>query len=237
MSYSALAEECACWVGKATPMKEEEGVVQEEVEGQTVVFRADFSMKGKVEDTLTENLFEMEAEGNETGNLNTNSLKFFLAVCKAEVPEQQHCEPELSPGLGKVDPESTPMKEEQKELLISQDEEQLQELFEPKASIFTRHCVKSECKQEESLGKAILAEYPTLSRLTISEQQSFHGILDDHVTVSAAVEIFGAVEKTVAKYEEENSRLRTLLRISPEITPSQLDALRLSLEFSEKRMG
>ncbi|CAB1345606.1 unnamed protein product, partial [Coregonus sp. 'balchen'] len=37
------------------------------------------------------------------------------------------------------------------------------------------------------------------------------------LTAFAAVEIFGAVEKTVVEYQEENDRLRRLLRITPEI--------------------
>lgn len=36
--------------------------------------------------------------------------------------------------------------------------------------------------------------------------------------MAAAVEIFGAVEKTVVEYEVENDRLRRLLRVIPEIT-------------------
>lgn len=40
--------------------------------------------------------------------------------------------------------------------------------------------------------------------------------LNERLTAAAA-EIFGAVEKTVVEYQEENHRLRGLLRITPEI--------------------
>ncbi|KAK6323360.1 hypothetical protein J4Q44_G00056990 [Coregonus suidteri] len=163
-----------------------------------------------------------------------NFLQLFLAVSEEEVPpEQQHCEQEWSPCLGQGDPEPTQIKEEQEELGTSQEEEQLQGLFDTKDSIFTPPCVKSECDQEDPLHKAILAEYPTLSRLKMSKLQSFRMFLNEHLTASASVEIFGAVEKTVVVYQEENDRLRRLLWITPEIKLCRIDSLQFSLAVSE----
>jgi hypothetical protein len=48
----------------------------------------------------------------------------------------------------------------------------------------------------------------------MSKLQSFRVFLNERLT-AAAVEIFGAVEETVAEYQEENDRLRRLLRITP----------------------
>ncbi|CAB1351730.1 unnamed protein product, partial [Coregonus sp. 'balchen'] len=50
----------------------------------------------------------------------------------------------------------------------------------------------------------------------MSKLQSFSVFLDERLT-AAALEIFGAVEKTVVEYQEENDRLRRMLRITPEI--------------------
>ncbi|CAB1344895.1 unnamed protein product [Coregonus sp. 'balchen'] len=62
---------------------------------------------------------------------------------------------------------------------------------------------------------AILVEYSPLSRLKMSTLQMLRVFLNERLT-AAAVEIFGAVEKTVAEYQEENDRLRSLLRIIPD---------------------
>ncbi|XP_035597077.1 gastrula zinc finger protein XlCGF57.1-like [Oncorhynchus keta] len=53
---------------------------------------------------------------------------------------------------------------------------------------------------------------------------------------AAAVEIFGAVEKTVVEYQEENDRLRRLLWITPEIKQRRIDSLQLSLAVSEEEV-
>ncbi|KAK6323169.1 hypothetical protein J4Q44_G00055080 [Coregonus suidteri] len=165
-----------------------------------------------------------------------DSLQSSLAVSEEEVPpEQQHCEQEWSSSLGQEDPEPTQIKEEQEELRTSQEEEQLR-LFDTKDSIFTPSCVKSECDQEDPSQEAILAEYPTLSLLKMSKLQSFSVFLNERLMASAAVEIFGAVEKTVEKYQEENDRLRRLLRLSPEIKLCRIDSLQSSLAVSEEEV-
>ncbi|KAK6291691.1 hypothetical protein J4Q44_G00374760 [Coregonus suidteri] len=157
-----------------------------------------------------------------------------LSVSEEEVPpEQQHCEQEWSPSLGQEDPEPTQIKEEQEELRTSQEEEQLQVLFDTKDSIFTPSCVKSECDQEDPCQEAILAEYPTLSPLKTSKLQSLGVFLNECLKTSAAVEIFGAVEKTVVEYQEENDWLRRLLRITPEIQLCRIDSLQLSVSVEE----
>ncbi|CAB1345593.1 unnamed protein product, partial [Coregonus sp. 'balchen'] len=50
----------------------------------------------------------------------------------------------------------------------------------------------------------------------MSKLQLFRVFLNERLT-AAAVEVLGAVEKTVVEYQEENDRLRRLLRITPEI--------------------
>uniref|UniRef100_A0A4W5QBG9 C2H2-type domain-containing protein n=1 Tax=Hucho hucho TaxID=62062 RepID=A0A4W5QBG9_9TELE len=50
---------------------------------------------------------------------------------------------------------------------------------------------------------------------------------------AAAVEIFGAVEKTVVEYQEENDRLRRLLGRTPEIPLCRKDSLQLSVSEEE----
>uniref|UniRef100_A0A4W5RZ05 C2H2-type domain-containing protein n=2 Tax=Hucho hucho TaxID=62062 RepID=A0A4W5RZ05_9TELE len=154
-----------------------------------------------------------------------------LSVSEEEVPpEQQHCEQEWSPSLGQEDPETTQIKEEQEEVRTSQEEEQLQGLFDTKDSIFTPSCVKSECDEEDPHQEAILAEYPTLSPLKMSKLQFFRVFLNERFTASAAVEIFGEVEQTLAEYQEENDRLWRLLRITPDIKLCRIDSLQLSEE-------
>nr|XP_029513028.1 uncharacterized protein LOC115127556 [Oncorhynchus nerka] len=69
----------------------------------------------------------------------------------------------------------------------------------------------------------------------MSKLQSFHVFLNERFT-AAAVEIFGAVEETVAEYQEENDRLRRLLRITPEIKLCRIDSLQLSLAVSEEEV-
>eukprot|EP00063_Salmo_salar_P087964 XP_014062799.1 PREDICTED: uncharacterized protein LOC106609002 isoform X2 [Salmo salar] len=50
----------------------------------------------------------------------------------------------------------------------------------------------------------------------MSKLQSFRVFLNERLT-EAAMEIFGAVEKAVVEYQEENDRLRRMLLITPEI--------------------
>uniref|UniRef100_A0A8C8EXX8 C2H2-type domain-containing protein n=1 Tax=Oncorhynchus tshawytscha TaxID=74940 RepID=A0A8C8EXX8_ONCTS len=79
-----------------------------------------------------------------------NSLQLSLAVSEEEVlPEHQHCEQEWSFSLGQENTEATQIKEEEGQ--ISQEEEQLQELFDTKHTIFTPACVTSKCGQEDPL--------------------------------------------------------------------------------------
>ncbi|XP_071234635.1 uncharacterized protein [Salvelinus alpinus] len=165
----------------------------------------------------------------------TDSLQ--LSVSEEEVPpEQQHCEQEWSPSLGQEDPETIQIKEEQEEVRTSQEEEQLQGRFDTKDSISTPSCVKSECDQEDPCQEAVRAEYPTLSPLKTSKLQLFCVFLNECLTASAAVEIFGAVEETVAEYQEENDLLRRLLRITPEIKLCRIDSLQFSLSVSEEEV-
>ncbi|XP_021433792.2 zinc finger protein 250 [Oncorhynchus mykiss] len=165
-----------------------------------------------------------------------DSLQPSLTISEEEIsPEQQHCDQEWSPSLGQEDPEPTQIKEEQEELRTSQEEEQLR-LYDTNDSIFTPSCVKSECDQEDPCQEAILAEYPTLSLLKMSKLKLFSVFLNERLTVSAAVEIFAAVEKTVAEYQEENDSLRRLLRLTPEIKLCRIDSLQSSLAVSEEEI-
>ncbi|XP_014012110.2 zinc finger protein 578-like isoform X1 [Salmo salar] len=66
----------------------------------------------------------------------------------------------------------------------------------------------------------------------MSKLQLLHVFLNERLT-AAAVEIFGAVEKTVVEYQEENDRLRRLLRITPEIPLCRIDSLQLSVSEEE----
>ncbi|XP_045069156.1 oocyte zinc finger protein XlCOF8.4 [Coregonus clupeaformis] len=147
---------------------------------------------------------------------------------------QQHCEQEWSPSLGQEDPEPTQIKEE--ELGTSQEQEQLLRLVDTKDSILILPCVKSECDQEDQFHESKVVEYQTLSLLKMSKLHLFGGFLNERLTESAAVEIFGAVEKTVAEYQEENDQLRRLLRITPEIKLRRIDSLQLSLSVSEEEV-
>ncbi|KAL1006098.1 hypothetical protein UPYG_G00067850 [Umbra pygmaea] len=66
----------------------------------------------------------------------------------------------------------------------------------------------------------------------MSKLQLLHVFLNERLT-AAALEIFGAVEKTVAQYQEENDRLRRLLQITPDIKLCRIDSLQVSLSVSE----
>eukprot|EP00063_Salmo_salar_P037379 XP_014012214.1 PREDICTED: zinc finger protein 70-like [Salmo salar] len=66
----------------------------------------------------------------------------------------------------------------------------------------------------------------------MSHLQSFHMFLNERLT-AAAVEIFGEVEKTVVKYQEENDRLRRLLEITSEVQLCRTDSLQLSVSEEE----
>ncbi|XP_020328091.2 zinc finger protein 91-like [Oncorhynchus kisutch] len=158
-----------------------------------------------------------------------------LSVSEEEVPpEQQHCEQEWSPSLGQKDPDTMQIKEEQEEVRTSQEEEQLQGV-EPDIIefIFTPPCVKSECDQEDPRQDPILAEHPTLSPLKMSKLQSFQEFLNERLTAFAAVEISGEFAKAVAEYQEENDRLRRLLRITPEIKLCRIEPVQPSVSEEE----
>ncbi|KAM9400736.1 uncharacterized protein ACWYII_030590 isoform 1-T1 [Salvelinus alpinus] len=154
-----------------------------------------------------------------------------LSVSEEEVPPEQQ---EWSPSLGQKDPETKQIKEEQEEVRTSQEEEQLQGV-EPDVIefIFTPSCVKSECDLEDPRQEPILAEHPTLSPLKMSKLQLFREFLNERLTAFAAVEISGAFAKAVAEYQEENDRLRRLLRITPEIKLCRIESLQLSVSEEE----
>ncbi|XP_010863737.2 uncharacterized protein LOC105006769 isoform X3 [Esox lucius] len=65
--------------------------------------------------------------------------------------------------------------------------------------------------------------------------KSFRVFLDDRLT-AVAVEIFGAFEKMVVEYQEENDRLRRLLRITPGTKLCEIDSLQFSLAVSEEEV-
>ncbi|XP_045072750.1 zinc finger protein 774-like isoform X3 [Coregonus clupeaformis] len=67
----------------------------------------------------------------------------------------------------------------------------------------------------------------------MSTLQMLRVFLNERLT-AAAVEIFGAVEKTVAEYQEENDRLRRLLRMTPDIKLCRKESLQLSLAVTEE---
>ncbi|XP_029596505.1 uncharacterized protein LOC115179265 [Salmo trutta] len=110
---------------------------------------------GAVERTVP----EYQEENNRLRRLNADrfecttqpySLQLSLAVFEEEVfPEHQHCEQEWSFSLGQENTEATQIKEGEEQ--ISQEEEQLQELFDTKNTIFTPACVTSKCGQEDPL--------------------------------------------------------------------------------------
>ncbi|XP_010894606.1 gastrula zinc finger protein XlCGF46.1-like [Esox lucius] len=78
----------------------------------------------------------------------TDSLQSSLSVFEEEIPPDQE---QWSPSLGEEDLGPRQIKEEQTELRTSQEEQQLQELFNTKDSMFTPPCVKSECDQDDPL--------------------------------------------------------------------------------------
>ncbi|CAB1345604.1 unnamed protein product [Coregonus sp. 'balchen'] len=61
----------------------------------------------------------------------------------------------------------------------------------------------------------------------MSKLQSFCVFLNERL-MTDDVEIFGAVEKTVVEYQEENDRLRRMLRITPEIKLCRIGTYRLT---------
>uniref|UniRef100_A0A4W5N980 C2H2-type domain-containing protein n=1 Tax=Hucho hucho TaxID=62062 RepID=A0A4W5N980_9TELE len=66
----------------------------------------------------------------------------------------------------------------------------------------------------------------------MSKLQLLRVFLNERLS-AAAVEIFGAVEKTVVEYQEENDRLRRLLGRTPEIPLCRIDSLQLSVSEEE----
>ncbi|XP_010894605.1 oocyte zinc finger protein XlCOF6 [Esox lucius] len=121
--------------------------------------------------------------------------------------------------------------QEQEELRTSQEEEHLQGIFNTE----DYRCIPP-IDQEDPVQEAILANYPTLSPLKVSKLQSFCVFLNKCLTVSTAVEILKAVEKTVAEYQEENDQLRRLQQKTPEIKLYRIDALQFSLTVSEEEV-
>ncbi|XP_010887656.2 zinc finger protein 567-like [Esox lucius] len=69
----------------------------------------------------------------------------------------------------------------------------------------------------------------------MSKLQLLRVFLNERLS-EAAMEIFGAFEKTVIEYQEENERLRRLLRITPDIKRCRIDSLQLSLAVSEEEV-
>ncbi|KAJ7988716.1 hypothetical protein DPEC_G00312110 [Dallia pectoralis] len=69
----------------------------------------------------------------------------------------------------------------------------------------------------------------------MTKLQSFRAFLNERLTV-AALEIFGAVEKTVVEYEEEIERLQRLQRITPVIKQRQRDSQNVSLIVAEEEV-
>ncbi|XP_012990809.1 zinc finger protein OZF-like [Esox lucius] len=69
----------------------------------------------------------------------------------------------------------------------------------------------------------------------MSNLQLLREFLNKRLT-AAAVEIFGAVEKTLTAYQDENDRLRRLLRMSPDIQLCRTDSLQFSLAVSEEEV-
>ncbi|KAL0993814.1 hypothetical protein UPYG_G00114280 [Umbra pygmaea] len=135
-----------------------------------------------------------------------DSLLLSLAIFKEEVPpEQQNCEQVWSPSLGQEDPEIRWIKEEQEERGTCNQEEQRQRLLDFKDNVLTPAFIRSECKQEDFQISQDL------------EKNKFHEI-----------------EKTVMEYQEENDRLRRLLRITPEIRLCRIDSIQLSLAISKE---
>ncbi|XP_010901162.1 gastrula zinc finger protein XlCGF57.1-like [Esox lucius] len=66
----------------------------------------------------------------------------------------------------------------------------------------------------------------------MAKLQSLRVFLNERLT-AAVVEIFGAVENTILEYQEENDRLRRMLRITPEIQLRRIDSLQFSLSKEE----
>ncbi|XP_045556493.1 zinc finger protein OZF isoform X1 [Salmo salar] len=66
----------------------------------------------------------------------------------------------------------------------------------------------------------------------MSKLQLLRLFLNERLT-AAAVEIFGAVEKTVVEYQEENDRLRRLLRRTPGNQLCRIDSLQFSVSEEE----
>ncbi|KAJ7984597.1 hypothetical protein DPEC_G00356430 [Dallia pectoralis] len=232
MSCSPPAKH-ACWMGNDTSAKEVDygsHLVKEEfsLKEEKMVEKETDAVKEELM-TVTEDLFRVN-EDEKPGVLTSNSLQLFLTVSAEEVlPEQQHCKQEWSSSFGQDDHEPAQIKEEPKELRICQEKLQLQGPVDTKDFI----CVRNERQNKDSLCESIPADYPTLWRLEISRLESFHVILNDRLTMSAAVEVFGAVEKTVAKYEWENDQLRKLLRITPETKPCKTEPLRFFFTVTE----
>uniref|UniRef100_A0A3P8ZN64 C2H2-type domain-containing protein n=1 Tax=Esox lucius TaxID=8010 RepID=A0A3P8ZN64_ESOLU len=151
-----------------------------------------------------------------------DSLQFSLSVSEEEVPPEQN----WSPSLGQEDPEPTQIKEEQEELSTSQGEEQDQGLFD----------TKDQCDQEDAFHTPTLTGYSPHSGWKMSTIQSFRAFLSDCLTACAGVEIFRTFKERVAEYQEENDRLRRMLRNALEIQLCRIDSLQFLLSVSEEEV-
>ncbi|KAJ8008499.1 hypothetical protein DPEC_G00105510 [Dallia pectoralis] len=129
-------------------------------------------------------------------------------------PEKHHWKQEWSSSLWQQDPGHKQIKEEQEELN--------QWLLESKDSILTPSCVKSEYEQEGT-------KQADINRLNSSQELPFRAFLMKYLTELAAAEIFGSVEKTISKYQEENYQLCRMMRSFPEIKLARIDSLQFSL--------
>ncbi|KAK6325446.1 hypothetical protein J4Q44_G00047880 [Coregonus suidteri] len=136
-------------------------------------------------------------------------------------PEQQNCEQEWSPSLGQEDPEPTQIKEEQQELRLSQEDS-------PQPS----HLYQNQTVDDGERGTLPIIITEEIKTEPDGEGYKLLNVFVTERLSAAAVEIFGAVEKTIAEYQEEicrsaeeNESLRRLLDmvIKPEIKLHRAD--------------
>ncbi|KAJ8007817.1 hypothetical protein DPEC_G00098140 [Dallia pectoralis] len=144
-----------------------------------------------------------------------DSLQFSLAVSEEELlPGQEPCEQEWGTILGQDDPEPTQIKEEQDEHGIGQAEHGIGQAEHGigQAEHGIGQAEHGIGQAEHGIGQAGHVVWK------MSNLQLLRLFLNERLT-AAAVEIFGAVEKTVIEYQEENNRLRSMLsnRITSDI--------------------
>ncbi|KAK6325447.1 hypothetical protein J4Q44_G00047890 [Coregonus suidteri] len=131
----------------------------------------------------------------------------FQLLTPAVPPEQQNCKQEWSPSLGQEDPEPTQIKEEQQELRLSQEDP-------PQPS----HLYQIQIVDDGERGILPIIITEEIKTEPDGEGYKLFNVFVTERLSAAALEIFGAVEKTIAEYEEEicrtaeeNERLRRLL--------------------------